>query len=74
MLGHVVHQQAGHLQLVDERAALVGGTGPVRVAVEEQPEIVAAAGQDRQRLVDVRPDRLRVDAAEIRDCARGGSR
>ena len=56
----------GDLELVDERAALVGGAGPVRVAVEQQPQVVAAAGQDRERLVDVRADRFRVDAAEVR--------
>ena len=31
-----------------------------------RPEVVAAPGQDAQRLVDVRRDRLRVDAAEPR--------
>ena len=42
MLGQVVHQEAGHLELVEERAALVGRAGPVGVAVEEQAEVVAA--------------------------------
>ena len=47
-------------------AALVGRAGAVRVAVEQQAQVVAAAGEDAERLVDVRPDRLRVDAAEVR--------
>ena len=54
VLEQVVHEQAHDLQLVDERALLVGRTGAVRVAVQQQPEVVAAAGQDAQRLVDVR--------------------
>ncbi len=66
MLQQVVHEQAHHLQLVDERALLVGRTRAVRVTVEQQAQVVAAAGQDAERLVDVRPDRLRVDAAEER--------
>ena len=66
MLREVVHQQAGHLELVEERAALVGRAGPVGVAVEQQAEVVAARGEDPERLVDVRADRLRVDAAEER--------
>ena len=66
MLGQVVHEQARDLELVDERAALVGGAGAVGIAVEQQPEVIAAGGQDRERLVDVGPDRLRVDAAEVR--------
>ncbi len=65
MLGEVVHQQARDLELVDERALLVGSAGPVRVAVEQQAEVVAAVGEDPERLVDVRPDRLGIDAAEI---------
>ena len=40
--------------------------GPVGVAVEQQAEVEAAAGEHRQRLVDVRPDRLGVDPAEVR--------
>src|SRR3989304_2478946 len=36
------------------------------VTVEEQAEVEAAAGDEPQRLVDVGPYRLRVDAAEIR--------
>ena len=66
VLGEVVHQQPGDLELVDERAALVGRAGPVGVAVEEEAQVMAAGRQDAQRLVDVRPDRLRVDAAEVR--------
>ena len=66
MLGQVVHQQPGDLELVDEVALLVGRPGPVGVAVEEQAQVVAAAGQDAERLVHVRPDRLGVDPAEVR--------
>ena len=66
VLGQVVHEQPGDLELVDERALLVGRAGPVGVAVEQQAEVVAAAGEHPERLVDVRPDRLRVDAAEVR--------
>ena len=65
MLGEVVHQEAGDLELVDEGAAFIGGARPVSVPVEEQAEVVAAAGQNRQGLVDVRTDRLGVDPAEI---------
>ena len=46
--------------------ALVGRAGAVRVAVEQEAEVVAAAREDAERLVDVRPDRLGVDAAEVR--------
>ena len=66
VLEQVVHEQAHDLQLVDEGALLVGGTGPIGVAIEQQAEVVAATGQDAQRLVDVRADGLRVDAAEAR--------
>ena len=54
MLGQVVHEQPGDLELVDERALLVRRPGPVGVAVEHQAEVVAAAGEDAQGLVDVR--------------------
>ncbi len=40
MLGQVVHEQPGDLELVDEVALLVGRAGAVGVAVEEQPEVV----------------------------------
>ena len=66
VLGQLVHQQAGHLELVDEVALLVGRAGAVGVTVEQQPQVVAAAGQHAQRLVDVGPDGLGVDAAEVR--------
>ena len=66
MLGQVVHQQPGHLELVDEIALLVGGARAVGVTIEEQAHVVATAGQDPQRLVDVRPDRLGIDPTEIR--------
>ena len=66
VLDQVVHEQAHHLELVDEGALLVGRTRAVRVAVEQQPEVVAALREDAERLVDVRPDRLRVDAPEPR--------
>ncbi len=54
VLEQVVHEQAHHLQLMDERALLVGRARAVRVAVEKQAQVVAAAGEDAQRLVDVR--------------------
>src|SRR4029079_304879 len=66
VLGEVVHQQARDLELVDERALLVGRTRAVRVAVEEQAQVVAAALDDPERLVDPRTDPLGVDAAEER--------
>ena len=66
MLQQVVHQQAHHLELVDEHAALVGRARAVRVAVQQQAQVVAALRQDAQRLVDVRRDRLGVDATEPR--------
>ena len=66
MLGQVVHEQAGHLELVNEVALLVGRTGAIRVAVEEHAELVPVADDLRQRLVDVRADRLGVHAAEVR--------
>jgi hypothetical protein len=43
VLGQVVHQQPRDLELVDELAALVGCAGPVGVAIEQQPEVMAAA-------------------------------
>ena len=43
---------------------LVGRAGAVGVAVEQQAEVVAALGRTPERLVDVRADGLRVDAAE----------
>ncbi len=64
MLEHVVHQQAVALQLVDEDALLVHGTGAVGVAVEQQAQVVAALADACQRLVDVWPDGLGIDAAE----------
>ena len=45
VLEQVVHEQAHDLELVDERALLVGRAGPVGVAVEQQAEVVAAAGR-----------------------------
>ena len=47
-------------------ALLVGRAGAIRVAVEQQPELVAVADDLGQRLVDVRPDRLGVHPAEER--------
>ena len=64
MLDQVVHQQAHDLELMDEGAPLIRGAGAVGIAVEEQPDVVAAAGEDAQRLVDVGRDGLRVDAPE----------
>ncbi len=46
--------------------AFVGRTRPVGIAIEQQPEVEAAAGEHPERLVDVGADRLGVDAAEIR--------
>ena len=66
MLGQVVHEQPGDLELVDEGALLVGRARAIRIAVEQQPELGAVADDLRQRLVDVRPDRLGVHAAEER--------
>ena len=66
MLGEVVHQQARDLELMDERPALVGGAGTIGIAVEEEAQVVAAAGQDAEGLVDVRADRFGVDPAEVR--------
>ena len=74
VLEQVVHEQAHDLELVDERALLVGRAGAIRVTVEQQAEVVAAAGEDAQRLVDVGPDGLRVDAAEPRVALLSGSR
>ena len=65
MFGEVVHQQAGHLELVDEAASLVRRPRSVGVPVEQQAEVVAVAGQHPERLVDVRLDRLGVDPAEV---------
>ena len=45
MLDQVVHEQAEDLELVDEDARLVGRAGAVRVAVEQQAEVVAAAAR-----------------------------
>jgi hypothetical protein len=44
VLREVVHQEPGDLELVQELARLVGRAGPVGVAVEEQPQVHAAAG------------------------------
>ena len=46
VLGQVVHEQAGDLQLVEERAALVGRARPIRVAVEQQ-----ARGRNRRAAI-----------------------
>ena len=59
VLEQVVHEQAHDLELVDERALLVGGPGAVGVAIEQQAEVVAA-----------RPDAL---AAPRPRCGRIGS-
>ncbi len=66
MLRQIVGQQAEDLERRDEGAAFVGETGPIGVAVEEQAQVVPAAGQLRQGGVHVGRDRLRVHAAEVR--------
>ena len=66
MLGEVVHQQAGDLELVDEGALLVRRARPVGIPVEQQRQVVATLDRETQRLVDVRADRLRVEATEVR--------
>ena len=66
MLGEVVHQQPRDLELVDERAVLVGGPSAVGIAVQQQPEVQTVGDQPCQPLVDVGVDRLGVHAAEVR--------
>ena len=66
VLREVVHQQAGHLELVDEGSALVGCSRAVGVAVQQEAQVEPATGEHAQCLVDVRANGLRVDAAEIR--------
>src|SRR5664280_1056265 len=66
MLGQVVHKQGIDLERGYERAALVGRAGSIRVPVEEQAQVVAAARDRPQRLVYVWRDRLGIDAAEVR--------
>ena len=50
---------------MDEPAPLVGSPGAIGVAIEQETQVVAAAGEHAERLVDVRPDGLRVHAAEV---------
>ena len=66
VLAQVVHQQASDFELVDEGPALVGRTGTIRVAVEEQTDVVATTGEHPEGLVDIGPDGFRVHSAEER--------
>ena len=66
MLGEVVHQEPRDLELVDEGPPLVRGPGAVRVAVEQESQVVRAIGEEAERLIDVRTDRFGIDATEIR--------
>ncbi len=66
MLNQVVHEQGVDLQRGYERAAFVGGSGPIRVAIEEQAQVVPALRDRAEGFIDVGRDRLRVDAAEVR--------
>ena len=63
---HVVGQQSEDLQLMQEDSALIYGSSAVGVAIEEHPHVVAAPRHAREHWVNVRPNRLRVHAAEPR--------
>ena len=74
VLGQVVHEQARDLELVDEVALLVGRAGAIRVAIEQQPELVPAAHDLASAPRRCSAGSARGSRRRSTGCAPGGSR